>query len=98
MELIHRFPLPRGVVVLAVLLTSLGCNFLNNLTHPDGLAITKFIATPSDITPGTTTMLSWDVQGADKVTIDNGIGTVSPSGSKELKPSWTTTFTLSAKG
>jgi hypothetical protein len=86
------------VAVLVLALASLGCDFIKNLSHPDGLSIQRFAVSPEEIAPGAATTLTWDVQGAESVLIDNGVGAVSASGSRQLQPGWTTTYTLTAKG
>lgn len=58
--------------------------------------ITAFTATPSSIAAGQSSNLSWTITGATTVTIDNGIGTVSASGSQSITPAQTTTYTLTA--
>lgn len=61
-------------------------------------AITKFVANPSRIKPGESATLTWTVQNADSVEI-SGIGAVnSSSGSIQVTPTVTTTYTLTAKG
>jgi len=44
----------------------------------------------------TATTLSWAVEGADSVEVDNGIGMVDANGSKTVKPTVTTTYLLVA--
>ena len=85
------------VAVVFVSLSLLRCGILDKFTKPDGLAIQRFTATPAEITPGTPALLSWDVEGAETIQIDNGIGTVSAKGARQVQPSWTTTYTLAAK-
>src|SRR5581483_9329711 len=58
----------------------------------------SFSATPSRITAGASATLDWSVTNADSVTIDNGIGSVPPSGQRSVTPSSTTTYTLTAIG
>lgn len=55
-------------------------------------------ATPENIEPGETAVLSWTTEHADTVTISPDIGTVAASGSLEVSPAGTTTYTLTAKG
>jgi len=55
-----------------------------------------FSANPSLIRPYGKSTLSWNCEGADRCTIDQGIGSVNNiSGSKEVKPHLTTIYTLS---
>jgi hypothetical protein len=58
--------------------------------------INSFIASPSSITVGGSTSLSWNVSNATSVTIDNGVGPVGSSGNTIVLPSTTTTYTLTA--
>jgi hypothetical protein len=61
-----------------------------------GTAI-SFTADPESITEGNEAILQWNVENADSVTIDNGIGQVDAlSGSINVYPSKTTTYTLTA--
>jgi hypothetical protein len=57
-----------------------------------------FVANPSGILSGQSSTLAWVVNNATSVTIDNGIGVVASSGSIEVSPAGTTTYTLSATG
>ena len=59
-------------------------------------AISFFTASPASISSGQRTTLSWDVSGATTVTIQPEIGTVGPSGSLQLSPPATITYTLTA--
>ncbi len=58
--------------------------------------ITSFKASPSTISVGQVASLSWDISGATEVTIDQGIGTVSATGTRNITPTETTTYTLTA--
>lgn len=58
--------------------------------------ISYFTATPSTIKLGEKSTLSWKVNNSTSVEIDGGIGEVSPTGSIEVNPLQTTTYTLSA--
>ena len=58
--------------------------------------IDSFIATPGTITSGESSTLSWSVSDATTVNIDQGIGDVALTGSWELSPTTTTTYTLTA--
>ena len=64
---------------------------------PGGLpVINSFIASPSSISLGGSSTLSWSVLNATSLTIDNGVGVVGSSGSSIVLPAVTTTFTLTA--
>jgi hypothetical protein len=57
-----------------------------------------FNADPGTIGPGEVATLSWRVEDADSVSINNGIGSVDAEGSTEVSPAVTTTYTLTATG
>jgi hypothetical protein len=61
-------------------------------------SIIRFDATPNSILPGQSSTLTWLVQGATSVSINNGIGTVALTGSVTVSPAATTTYTLTATG
>jgi hypothetical protein len=61
-------------------------------------AIVRFAASPTNISKGGSSLLSWTTTGASTVTINNGVGTVSANGSTSVSPSATTTYTLTATG
>ncbi len=58
--------------------------------------IVRFEANPLSIAPGGTSTLSWATNNATTVTIDNGIGSVNVNGSKQVSPTQTTTYVLTA--
>ncbi len=60
------------------------------------LPVVTFGASPASISVGQSSTLSWTVANAATVSIDQGIGMVSPSGSLVVNPSTTTTYTLTA--
>ena len=57
--------------------------------------ISSFVATPSTINGGSTTLL-WNIVGATTVSIDNNIGDVSNTTFKAVSPTKTTTYKLTA--
>ncbi len=60
--------------------------------------ISSFTASPSSITIGQSSTLSWGaVTNASSVDVDNGIGGVSTPGSLSVTPGSTTTYTLTAR-
>lgn len=61
-------------------------------------AVIRFTAAPTHISQGQSSLLSWTTTGASTVTINNGVGTVSANGSKNVTPTATTTYTLTATG
>ncbi len=60
--------------------------------------ISNFNAGPETIEPGGSSILNWNVVGADNITIEPGIGAVSSNGSLSVSPSETTTYKLIAAG
>ena len=58
----------------------------------------SFSADPQTIMLGESSTLSWNVINADTINIDPGIGSVDSSGSYEVFPTETTTYTLTAVG
>jgi hypothetical protein len=58
--------------------------------------VLNFNAMPSTIQSGDRSTLSWTVQYADTVAINQGIGMVSVSGTRNVKPTETTIYTLTA--
>jgi len=58
--------------------------------------IGTFSSSPSTINPGGTSTLSWDMTGANSVSIDNGIGQVAVVGTRVITPASSTTYTLTA--
>jgi len=67
-------------------------------TTPNGATIVRFDATPNNIAAGQPSTLTWIVQGATSVSINNGIGNVAATGSTTVNPTATTTYTLTAVG
>jgi hypothetical protein len=62
------------------------------------VGISNFDAGPEIIEPGGSSILNWDVSGADNITIEPGIGSVSSNGSISVSPSESTTYKLIATG
>jgi hypothetical protein len=67
-----------------------------NATGSPPPSIVAFTGSPAIVTQGGTSVLAWEVNNADTVTISNGIGTVVPVGSAEVSPVGTVTYTLTA--
>jgi phage shock protein A len=67
------------------------------VNSPSGApVVTSFTASPSTIAPGGASTLSWNVTGADTVSISPGIGSVGANSSTSVSPAATTTYTLTA--
>jgi phospholipase C len=58
----------------------------------------KISASPTTIKAGETSELTWTTSNATTVSIDQGIGIVSPSGTTTVSPTNTTQYTLTATG
>jgi hypothetical protein len=65
----------------------------DNVTTP---VIKSFTATPSSISAGGTSNLTWDIRGATAIIIDQGIGVPASHYSQDVSPTVTTTYTLTA--
>ncbi|MHB8085661.1 MAG: hypothetical protein ACYDHZ_07535 [Dehalococcoidia bacterium] len=58
--------------------------------------VAELTSSPTNIGVGQSATLSWNVSGADSVSIDQGIGQVPPSGSRVVTPYSTTSYDLTA--
>jgi hypothetical protein len=58
--------------------------------------ITAFTSSPATIAAGQSSTLQWNVTGSTSVSIDHGIGAVTPSGTAPVSPTTHTTYTLTA--
>jgi len=68
-----------------------------NVAVPPSPSI-NFDAEPSSLIQGQSTTLRWKVSGASRISIEPDIGTATTSGSRSVKPSHTTIYTLVAEG
>ncbi|MBN2463306.1 MAG: fibronectin type III domain-containing protein [Dehalococcoidia bacterium] len=82
------------IVLFSVLALLSVCSFIS--CRPEPPAIVLFSATPSEINLGESTNLKWLIKDATNLTIDQGIGEVTATGSIELSPTKTTAYTLTA--
>jgi len=60
--------------------------------------IVLFSANPESVQTGHPVTLKWEVTNATEVSIDGGIGKVQTKGSKQVKPTSSTSYTLTATG
>jgi outer membrane protein OmpA-like peptidoglycan-associated protein len=60
--------------------------------------IVKYSAAPAEIPPGKCATLTWSSQNVQKAEIDQDVGAVAASGSKEVCPTKTTEYMLTATG
>lgn len=58
--------------------------------------IDYFLSNPTSVRRDDPSTLTWSVQNATTITIDQGVGTVSATGSWQVTPQVTTTYTLTA--
>ena len=58
----------------------------------------KFSANPESVAPGKCSTLTWSSQNVQKGEIDQGVGDVAASGSKEVCPAETMTYVMTATG
>jgi hypothetical protein len=93
-----RPPLRYAVAALGLVLAviAFACGFVDPSGSSKPLAIQRFIAVPPEVPAGSPTVLSWDVEGAESIELDNGIGLVQPTGSRTVHPAATTTYRLIA--
>lgn len=71
---------------------------LKALVPAAAVEINNFNVGPEVIGPGGSSVLNWNVAGADNITIEPGIGAVSSNGSLSVSPSENTTYKLIATG
>jgi peptidoglycan-associated lipoprotein len=64
---------------------------------PPAARINNFTAEPRSIQRGQTVVLTWSVANSTDVSIDNGIGAVAANGTRQVSPTSTTTYTLTAR-
>ncbi|HTY62074.1 MAG TPA: peptidoglycan-associated lipoprotein Pal [Acidobacteriota bacterium] len=102
-----------ALVVLALLILGTGCAKKTPAPQPEVKAepekppappapapaptITLRVSPPA-IEMGQSSVLSWTSSNAVSVTIDNGVGTVETSGSRDVRPSTSTTYQVKATG
>src|SRR5580698_2837449 len=60
--------------------------------------INSFTAEPSAIERGQSSTLSWSISNATDMSIDNGVGAVQSQGQRQVFPTSSTTYTLTANG
>ncbi len=77
---------------------TVSCPLVVQVTRGEVPRILRFTANPVEILQGDAAALFWQVENADEVTIDNGVGSVNPNaGSVNVTPTDTTAYTLRAK-
>lgn len=83
-----------GVGIILITLLFSGCTDVSEDFIQ--FSIVSFNVEPTMIDEGEAVNLSWIVIGGVSVSIDNGIGTVSLTGTRIITPTTTTTYTLTA--
>jgi len=68
------------------------------VTTPPPAPTVSISANPTSIQSGGSATLTWSSTNADSRTIDQGIGTVNPTGTTTVSPTATTTYTITATG
>jgi hypothetical protein len=82
---------------LLLLILIPGClTFLVQAPNPTPPVIGVFSNNPSAINPGGTSILLWNVTGANSVVIDRGLGMVNAAGIRLISPATSTVYTISA--
>lgn len=86
------------ISLIIFLIFSQHCKKSPTTPEPPELPVIKlFTASTTEIEWGKSSTLSWEVEKATQIEITPEIGTVSATGSKEVSPTETTTYTLTAK-
>ena len=65
---------------------------------PNPPVIADFAVEPGRVERGQSAQLRWQVKDAAQIEINQGIGTVAASGQQQIRPTESTTYTLTAKG
>jgi peptidoglycan-associated lipoprotein len=65
---------------------------------PLSVRINSFTGEPRSIERGQAATLRWSVGNSTDISIDQGLGAIAANGSRQVFPSQTTTYTLTAKG
>jgi hypothetical protein len=93
----HKMFLSLAVIsLLTVVSLAAGCAAVAPTGPAAKPTINSFTASPASISSGQRATLSWDVSGATTINIQPGIGDTGPSGSLQLSPPDTITYTLTA--
>ncbi len=71
---------------------------VRTVTSPPAAPTASIAVGPSSVDSGGCANLTWATAGASDVSIDSGVGSVNASGSKQVCPTATTRYTLTANG
>ncbi|MFM8820572.1 MAG: alpha/beta hydrolase family esterase, partial [Phenylobacterium sp.] len=93
-----RALLPRLIPLIGLLLAACGGGGggSGGGVTPTPPVISAFTASAAQIQPGQTATLSWTVQGATSLSINQGVGSVDGATSRTVSPGATTTYVLTA--
>src|SRR5262249_3745741 len=100
--LVNRMSPPGGAAttpttVPTALPTALPTEAPSPTTEPGAPVVSLFTVAPQVVAPGQPVLVSWNVQGADRVVIEQ-FGDVPPQGQREHRPEVTTDYRLIAEG
>jgi hypothetical protein len=86
----------KSVYLLLCLLISISSVIFAPACEAPPVTINDFHASPATINQGQASTLIWDVTGVSRVTLNNGIGEVVPTGKAIVTPEATTKYVLTA--
>src|SRR5580698_1413569 len=96
--------LSAAVFVAVLLVTAAGCKKKAPVPAPPpppppaaAARINSFTAEPRSIERGQSATLRWSVANATDMSIDQGLGAIQANGNRQVFPSATTTYTLTAR-
>ena len=84
------------LIGLILLLATAGCITIDMGGSNKAPQVVKFTASPSTISIGEASILSWEVENASSVIIDPGIPSAPSTGADKVSPATTTTYILTA--
>jgi hypothetical protein len=91
--MIKRFSHIALLIILAVPVLLTSCFWTSVPSLP---VINSFNSTPAAVAEGNPAVLDWNVSNATALIIDQGVGSVSSTGTSVVMPAATTTYTLTA--
>jgi hypothetical protein len=91
--MINRFSQIVILVILTVPMLLTSCSWV---TAPSLPVINSFNSTPAAVAEGSPAVLDWNVSNATALIIDQGVGSVSSTGTSVVMPAATTIYTLTA--
>lgn len=65
---------------------------------PAKVVISQFVAEPSTIQRGQSSTLRWEISNATDISINQSVGAVEARGNRQVSPTDSTTYTLTARG